>query len=182
MNGLQHSNLYMKKKTILYCFLLIIFIYLLILIGNYFLGTNRIINAHQIRSCEVCQSCIQSIQPICNSKSGFDIYYLYLGLLVFTFIIGFINVILDKKLVTSILIVLISAISYLVITEIIIKIFAIPVLYTHFQEGYQWLSFGAFSELIELNIFLLFFSVISSLIGNIIGLPFLLVKRRFFKE
>jgi len=43
---------------------------------TYFLGTNRIIGAHQNQfggwSCGACQSCIQ---PICDSKSGFDKRY-----------------------------------------------------------------------------------------------------------
>jgi len=94
-----------------------------------------------------------------------------------------INVILDKKLLNSLLIVFTSAIFYLVFTEIIIKIFGIPVLYTHFQEGRQSLSFSAFSKFnIGYNIFPLFFSIISGLTGNIIGFTFLIIRKKLFKK
>ena len=157
-----------------------VFIYLSILIANFSLGTIRIFDARQNNfrggACGECQTCVQ---PICDSQFGFDIYYLYFSFLLFTFIIGFVNVIFDKNLPTSVLIAFIYAIAYLVLTEILIKIFSVPVLYTHFQEGRQSLSTSAFSQLnIGYNIFPLFLSVISGFAGNIIGFPFLVIRKR----
>lgn len=173
-----------KKKTVLYFYILIIFTYLLILVANYFLGTNDIIDAHQNQfrggMCGACQSCFE---PICNSKSGFDINYLYFSLLFFTLIVGFINVIFDKSLSFSLLIVIASALGYFIVTEMIIKTFNIAVLYTSFTEGRQSLLPSAFSTVnIEFNIPPLFFSIITSLVGNIIGFPFLLAKKKFVKK
>lgn len=172
-----------NKTSNLKLIISVIITYFLIIILNYYFGTQHILDAHQNQfrggMCGACQSCIE---PICNSQFGFDFYYLYLSLLLFTFVIGFINVVFDKKLFTSIKITLICALSYLILTEIVIQIFSIPVLYTQFQEGRQSLHTSAFSRFnIGFNIFPLFFSIISGFVGNLIGFPFLLVRKRLIR-
>jgi len=155
-------------------------VYILILFVNYIFGTNKIIDAHehQFRG-GMCGSCESCNEPACDSKSGFDIYYLYFSLLLFSFVVGATNTISDKSLLFSTVVSFISAIVYLVLTELIIKLFAIPVLYTHFQEGRQSLLTSAFSRFsIIYNIFPLFLSVISSFVGNIIGFPFLVLVKK----
>lgn len=177
-----------RKKTTLNFFLIIILTYLLIIIGNYFLGTKSIINAHQNQfGGGICGASQTYFESLCSATSGFDFYYLYLSLLLFTFIVGFINVIFDKKLSSSLLIVFVSTLGYLVITEIIIKIFSIPVLFTSPLEGRQSFSLSAFygvntQSILLLLIFSIISSIISSLAGNIIGFPFLLLIKKTFKN
>lgn len=156
--------------------------YLLILLGNYFLGTNKIIEAHKNGfnggMCGACQSCFESI---CNSRSGFDFYYLFFGFLLFAFVVGFINAFEDRKLSTSLLIVALSSIGYLISTELIIQIFDIPVLYTHFMEGRQ--SLDAFFTISGFFVIVsLFFSVVAGLAGNVAGFPALLIRRKLLKN
>ncbi len=175
----------MNKKPAKKIFLILILVYLLILTVNFFLGTQRIIKAHEHHfnggACAYgfladCESC--STQK-CNSYWGFDVNYLYFGLFIFTFITGFINVILDKSLMESMAVIFLAGVFYLVVTEIIVRLFGIAVLYTNFMELRQSLVASAFLAVNpEFNLMPLLFSQITGFGGNALGFPLLFLKRK----
>lgn len=154
---------------------------------NYFLGSQNIIAAHKAQfrggMCGACESCIAR-EPICSKKFGFDFYYLLTSTLGLSFMLGVINVLFNRNLAQSLSINLLGVSSFIIATDIIVRVFSIPVLFTSFQEGRQSLGYHfLFQASIQFLILFSIFCIIPGMVGNIVGYPiFLLINKKNKKQ
>lgn len=163
------------KSKVLHLVLFVALLYIALLFYNYILGTSSIIDAHnhQFRGgpCGGCESWYDSFcdENLCNKKSGFDQYYLWGSLPALGFMVGFFIVFINETLVFSLLMVLLISGGFMLLVEVLSRIFGIPVLFTNFMEGIQSLFLGPFSRYGLFSFLLIFSSVFASLFGNIVA-------------
>lgn len=148
----------------------------ILLAANYFLGTQNVLNAqkYQFRGgiCGACQTCMYRMKELaCDKYYGFDIYYLILSIFIFSFALGLLSSLYKFNLKKSFLNSILGTIGFIVLVEIIVHFLRIPVLYTEFMEGREWLGyqFLLFNWATRFIPFILLFSAISGLTGILIG-------------
>ncbi|EKD95549.1 MAG: hypothetical protein ACD_24C00453G0001 [uncultured bacterium] len=155
-------------------YLFLLFFFLFALLSNYYLGSRNIQNAANDNFnggiCYACQSC-KDVYEICQKRFGFDIYNLIYSLIPISFVIAlFNNIYLKSNLYRTIKQSILLGMIWLISIEIIVRIFQIPVLYTHFLEGRQSLHYQFFTLFPEfIVIFSIFQSIISGVFGYFVG-------------
>lgn len=154
-----------------------IFVFLIstacLLIINYLLGTQSIIDSHKTQFnggiCGACETCVYRMKELaCDKYAGFDFWILSFSLIIFSFILGLSSILSGKNLKQSFLAAILGTISFIILIEIIVRFFKIPVLYTSPLEGKQALAYVYNRDILLLGFFL-FFSAVSGLLGIFIA-------------
>lgn len=143
------------------------------IVVNILIGKNAIsIARNQNFNGGICYAKL-NVPENCNKALGFDIYSLHITLFLLAFSIGFRYANLTFR--NNLFVVFIFSLATISIIEFTIRVFSLPVLYTHPMELRQSLHYNAFTLF---GLYQLLFVLILSLASGVFGF----VTAKFYKR